>query len=120
MEDEWGRARVRQQGVDGVEKLQEAIDCCPVTCIHWVSTGSRQSDTTPPACPFQVQLVTAIHASCFAKFLSLHASRNGSHCCFTALPAPLSVLCQVTAPQLALLEETMSRMERVAAFLLVS
>ncbi|KAL4858753.1 Chaperone protein dnaJ C76 [Chlorella vulgaris] len=61
MEDEWGRARVRQQGVDGVEKLQEAIDCCPVTCIHWV-----------------------------------------------------------TAPQLALLEETMSRMERVAAFLLLT
>ena len=37
MEDEWGRARVRQQGVAGVEKLQEAIDCCPVSCIHWVS-----------------------------------------------------------------------------------
>ncbi len=40
---------------------QEAIDTCPVSCIHWV-----------------------------------------------------------TAPQLALLEETMSRMERVAAWLLVS
>lgn len=41
--------------------MQEAIDTCPVSCIHWV-----------------------------------------------------------TAPQLALLEETMSRMERVAAWLLVS
>ena len=41
MEDEWGRARVRQQGVAGVEKLQEAIDCCPVSCIHWVSQGLR-------------------------------------------------------------------------------
>jgi ferredoxin len=60
MEEEWGRARVRQQGVDGVDSLQEAIDTCPVSCIHWV-----------------------------------------------------------TAPQLALLEETMSRMERVAAWLLV-
>ncbi|KAL4428109.1 hypothetical protein ABPG75_002198 [Micractinium tetrahymenae] len=61
MEEEWGRARVAQQGVDGVEKLQEAIDTCPVSCIHWV-----------------------------------------------------------TAPQLALLEETMSRMERVAAWLLMT
>lgn len=61
MEDDWGRARVKQQGVAGVEKLQEAIDSCPVTCIHWVS-----------------------------------------------------------APQLALLEETMSRMERVSAWLLLN
>ncbi|PSC75503.1 electron transporter heat shock binding [Micractinium conductrix] len=61
MEDEWGRARVMQQGVDGTEKLQESIDTCPVSCIHWV-----------------------------------------------------------TAPQLALLEETMARMERVAAFLLLN
>lgn len=61
MEEEWGRARVAQQGVDGVEKLQESIDTCPVSCIHWV-----------------------------------------------------------TAPQLALLEETMSRMERVAAWLLMT
>lgn len=41
MEDEWGRARVRQQGVAGVEKLQEDIDCCPVSCIHWVSWELR-------------------------------------------------------------------------------
>jgi ferredoxin len=61
MEEEWGRARVRDQGVDGVEKLQEAIDTCPVSCIHWV-----------------------------------------------------------TAPQLTLLEETMGRMERVAAWLLMT
>lgn len=56
MEDEWGRARVAEQGIDGISKLQEAIDCCPVSCIHWV-----------------------------------------------------------TAPQLALLEETMAGMERVRA-----
>ena len=47
MEDEWGRARVRQQGVDGVEKLQEAIDTCPVSCIHWVSTAARSAEPAP-------------------------------------------------------------------------
>lgn len=38
MEEEWGRARVMQQGVDTESKLQEAIDTCPVSCIHWVTT----------------------------------------------------------------------------------
>ena len=36
IEDDFGRARVMQQGVDSDEKLQEAIDTCPVNCIHWV------------------------------------------------------------------------------------
>ncbi|GAB4814662.1 hypothetical protein N2152v2_001708 [Parachlorella kessleri] len=61
IEDEYGRARVMAQGVDGDERLQEAIDTCPVSCIHWVS-----------------------------------------------------------APQLALLEKQMSKMERVAAWLLMT
>lgn len=30
------RARVMQQRVDSDEKVQEAIDTCPVSCIHWV------------------------------------------------------------------------------------
>ena len=30
------RARVMQQRVDADEKVQEAIDTCPVSCIHWV------------------------------------------------------------------------------------
>lgn len=37
MEDEFGRARVMTQGVDIDDKLQEAMDTCPVSCIHWVS-----------------------------------------------------------------------------------
>jgi ferredoxin len=36
MEDEYGRARVFTQGVDVDDKLQEAMDTCPVSCIHWV------------------------------------------------------------------------------------
>ncbi len=30
-----GRARVTRQNADTPEKLQEAIDTCPVSCIHW-------------------------------------------------------------------------------------
>ncbi|KAK9846614.1 hypothetical protein WJX81_007606 [Elliptochloris bilobata] len=37
MEDDYGRARVMQQRVDPDEKVQEAIDTCPVSCIHWVT-----------------------------------------------------------------------------------
>lgn len=37
IEEDYGRARVMRQGVDTEDKLQEAIDTCPVSCIHWVS-----------------------------------------------------------------------------------
>eukprot|EP00879_Flechtneria_rotunda_P017836 GHRR01018695.1.p1 GENE.GHRR01018695.1~~GHRR01018695.1.p1 ORF type:complete len:276 (+),score=42.07 GHRR01018695.1:108-935(+) len=37
IEDDYGRARVMRQGMDARDKLQEAIDTCPVNCIHWVS-----------------------------------------------------------------------------------
>jgi len=39
IEDDWGRARVMRQDADPVEKQQEAIDTCPVNCIHWVSSS---------------------------------------------------------------------------------
>jgi ferredoxin len=35
MEEDYGRARAMVQGVDSDEKLQEAIDTCPVSCIYW-------------------------------------------------------------------------------------
>ena len=37
MEDDHGRARVFDQGGDSLELLEEAIDSCPVNCIHFVS-----------------------------------------------------------------------------------
>jgi len=37
MEDEAGRARVFAQGTDSPELVEEAIDCCPVNCISYVS-----------------------------------------------------------------------------------
>ena len=36
IEDHYGRARVMQQDGDPEELIQEAIDTCPVNCIHWV------------------------------------------------------------------------------------
>jgi ferredoxin len=37
MEEEFGRARVYDQAGDSDELIQEAIDTCPVNCIHFVS-----------------------------------------------------------------------------------
>lgn len=37
MEDDHGRARVYNQGGDSEELVLEAIDSCPVNCIHFVS-----------------------------------------------------------------------------------
>tara|TARA_Y100001970_G_C13697458_1_gene585490 strand:- start:148 stop:534 length:387 start_codon:yes stop_codon:yes gene_type:complete len=36
MEERFGRARVARQDGDNTEIIQEAIDTCPVDCIHWV------------------------------------------------------------------------------------
>tara|TARA_B100000427_G_C15362499_1_gene530528 strand:+ start:268 stop:681 length:414 start_codon:yes stop_codon:yes gene_type:complete len=37
MEDTYGRARAARQDGDDEETIQEAIDTCPVDCIHWVA-----------------------------------------------------------------------------------
>ena len=37
MEDEFGSARAFQQCGDDADTIDEAIDCCPVDCIHAVS-----------------------------------------------------------------------------------
>ncbi|MDP5338479.1 MAG: ferredoxin [Nodularia sp. (in: cyanobacteria)] len=36
IEPDYGRSRVIRQDGDGEEIIQEAIDTCPVDCIHWV------------------------------------------------------------------------------------
>ncbi len=36
VEPEWGRSRALRQDGDSTERIQEAIDTCPVDCIHWV------------------------------------------------------------------------------------
>ena len=37
VEPSWGRSRAIRQDGDSTERIQEAIDTCPVDCIHWVS-----------------------------------------------------------------------------------
>jgi ferredoxin len=37
VEPEWGRSRATRQDGDSGERIQEAIDTCPVDCIHWVA-----------------------------------------------------------------------------------
>jgi ferredoxin len=36
VEADWGRSRVIRQDGDSTDRIQEAIDTCPVDCIHWV------------------------------------------------------------------------------------
>ncbi len=36
VEEAWGRSRAIRQDGDSTETIQEAIDTCPVDCIHWV------------------------------------------------------------------------------------
>ena len=36
IEPDYGRARVVRQDADPEDVIQEAIDTCPVDCIHWV------------------------------------------------------------------------------------
>jgi ferredoxin len=37
VEPDWGRSRALRQDGDSTERIQEAIDTCPVDCIHWVA-----------------------------------------------------------------------------------
>jgi ferredoxin len=37
VEPDWGRSRAIRQDGDSGERIQEAIDTCPVDCIHWVA-----------------------------------------------------------------------------------
>ncbi|MEB3332414.1 MAG: ferredoxin [Synechococcaceae cyanobacterium] len=40
VEPDWGRSRAIRQDGDSSERIQEAIDTCPVDCIHWVTFES--------------------------------------------------------------------------------
>ena len=42
MEPNLGRSRAIRQDGDSTERIQEAIDTCPVDCIHWVAFESLQ------------------------------------------------------------------------------
>ena len=36
VDEEYGRSRAIRQDGDNLETIQEAIETCPVDCIHWV------------------------------------------------------------------------------------
>ena len=42
VDDDYGRSRAIRQDGDTFEILQEAIDTCPVDCIHWVEFGNLE------------------------------------------------------------------------------
>ena len=42
MVPETGRCRAVRQDGDSLDRIQEAIDTCPVDCIHWVDFGDRE------------------------------------------------------------------------------
>jgi len=47
IEPQLGRSRAVRQDGDSTERIQEAIDTCPVDCIHWVpfeSLGDLKAD----------------------------------------------------------------------------
>ena len=45
IEPEYGRARVFNQNGDAKELIEEAMDTCPVNCIHWLDyTELRQME----------------------------------------------------------------------------
>ncbi|GJP47838.1 hypothetical protein CLOM_g7018 [Closterium sp. NIES-68] len=43
IEEMWGRARVCNQGGNAPSKIQEAVETCPVSCIHWVTSPQLAS-----------------------------------------------------------------------------
>ena len=43
MEPDLGRSRAIRQDGDSTDRIQEAIDTCPVDCIHWVPFESLES-----------------------------------------------------------------------------
>jgi ferredoxin len=65
IEPDYGRSRVLRQDADPEDVIQEAIDTCPVDCIHWVDytelkhlERDRQFQVIPrPGAPIDQSLV---------------------------------------------------------------
>ena len=64
LEPQLGRSRAIRQDGDSTERIQEAIDTCPVDCIHWVDYEElpaleqrlRQQDLQPLGLPSPARL----------------------------------------------------------------
>ncbi|NJS42068.1 ferredoxin, partial [Candidatus Gracilibacteria bacterium] len=61
---DYGRSRVVRQDGDSEELIQEAIDTCPVDCIHWVdytelkNLEDERKDQVIPVVGFPVDFAT--------------------------------------------------------------
>ena len=64
VEPQMGRSRAIRQDGDSTERIQEAIDTCPVDCIHWVDyeqlpqleESLRQQEILPLGIPSPARL----------------------------------------------------------------
>lgn len=64
LEPDLGRSRAVRQDGDSTERIQEAIDTCPVDCIHWVrydelpalQDSLRQQELRPLGLPAPARL----------------------------------------------------------------
>ncbi|MEG4278340.1 ferredoxin [Microcoleus sp. MON1_C1] len=64
IEPDYGRSRVVRQDGDSEELIAEAIDTCPVNCIHWVdytelkNLEEERKDQVMPVVGFPVDMAT--------------------------------------------------------------
>ena len=82
IEPDYGRSRVYRQDGDSEDIIQEAIDTCPVDCIHWVDyTELKQLETDRqhqviPVAGFPVDKATAILQMRRAKLKARRTSQG--------------------------------------------
>lgn len=82
IEPDYGRSRVYRQDGDSEEIIQEAIDTCPVDCIHWVDyTELKQLEADRkhqviPVAGFPVDKATAILQTRRAKLKARRQERG--------------------------------------------
>ncbi|HAX87362.1 MAG TPA: ferredoxin [Cyanobacteria bacterium UBA11162] len=77
IEPDYGRSRVVRQDGDSEERIQEAIDTCPVDCIHWVDytelkqLEEERQDQVIPVAGFPID-----HAAVAAKIRQKKLNRK--------------------------------------------
>lgn len=77
IEPDYGRSRVVRQDGDSEEQIQEAIDTCPVDCIHWVDytelkhLEQERQDQVIPVVGFPID-----HAAVTARIRQKQLSRK--------------------------------------------
>ncbi|WP_218081307.1 ferredoxin [Anthocerotibacter panamensis] len=84
LEPDYGRSRVIHQTADNQELIQEAMDCCPVDCIHWVDMTEvprleeerEYQVLTPPGMPPMPQKQRMLKPTTMDKMRQKNRSRK--------------------------------------------